>query len=139
MEQGLAKYHSNQAILTLDFRASKLSAFMWLFALRGRVMWHIPFLAVVWDLWKEGNFRRFEGSSSLIDSMLEKLQFFTSSWTFGLIYLWQPSWEFGMMQHLPRCSSLVAFLDGALLLWVSSRTLRGKPFSLSLHWLDFSW
>lgn len=60
-------------------------------------MWHIPFLAVVWDLWKEGNFRRFEGSSSLIDSMLEKLQFFTSSWTFGLIYLWQPSWEFGMM------------------------------------------
>ena len=47
---------------------------------RGKVMWWLSFLAVIWTIWKEINLRCFEGISVSESNMLEKLKFLVASW-----------------------------------------------------------
>lgn len=48
---------------------------------RGRLMWSLSFLAVIWAIWKERNDRCFEGSKCCsAEEMVNKLKHFVASW-----------------------------------------------------------
>ena len=47
---------------------------------RGKVMWRLSFLAVIWTIWKERNLRCFKGIASSESNVVEKLKFFVALW-----------------------------------------------------------
>lgn len=48
---------------------------------RGKITWKIPFLVSVWVIWKGWNPRSFEGISSSVEALIDKLKFFVASQT----------------------------------------------------------
>ena len=55
----------------------------WIFqymAPRGREMWKLSFLAVIWFIWKERNDRCFKRIASCVDSITCKIQLFVALW-----------------------------------------------------------
>ena len=47
---------------------------------RGRVMWKLSFRAVIWFLWKERNFRCFEGKSSDVSTIMGSVKHLVALW-----------------------------------------------------------
>lgn len=47
---------------------------------KGRIMWRLSFLAIVWAIWKEKNSRCFEGRSSTMGDVVEKARLNVAIW-----------------------------------------------------------
>lgn len=47
---------------------------------KGRIMWWLSFLAIIWALWKERISRCFEGVSSHVDVVVERVRFSVAPW-----------------------------------------------------------
>ena len=47
---------------------------------RGKEMWNVAFLAVIWTLWKERSARCFEGVEKRCEFLWEKIKFSVASW-----------------------------------------------------------
>ena len=53
---------------------------------RGKVMWRLSFLLVIWTIWKERNMRCFEGIACNESRLVEKLKFLGAFWVSILPY-----------------------------------------------------
>lgn len=47
---------------------------------RGKEMWRVAFLAVIWSIWKEWNARCFEGVAVNSESLIGKIMFTIAYW-----------------------------------------------------------
>ena len=49
---------------------------------RGRTLWRIAYLSLLWIVWKERNARIFENTWRTLDSLWDSLHFFVSFWAY---------------------------------------------------------
>ena len=47
---------------------------------RGKEMWKLSFLAVIWIIWKKRNTRHFKGIASCVNSITDKIKLFVALW-----------------------------------------------------------
>lgn len=47
---------------------------------RGKIMWCSSFYAATWCIWNERNYRCFEGRSSRVETLINRINFATTSW-----------------------------------------------------------
>ena len=76
---------------------------------RGRIMWKVSFMAIIWVIWKEHSAWCFQGKVTMRGDLVEKVYFLVSSWvspsfmTFPFPSLWGVGlrWPFPIPLTLP--------------------------------------